>query len=98
MGVNPKKLAVSPDGSHCAVSNTCSNTVTLIDLKARAVQADIPVGNQPLAITYDRSGRKIYVTCNNSGSIQVLDGQQGTLLHSTIPMPHAVPWGLCVRP
>lgn len=98
VGVNPKKLAISPDGGTCAVGNFGSDTVSLIDLKARAVKAEVRVGRQPLGITYDRKGKKIYVSCNQTGSIQILDGGMGTLLHTTVPMPHAVPVGLCVRP
>jgi len=98
VGVNPKKLAISPDGSTCAVSNFGSDSVSLIDLKARAVKAQIPVGKQPLGISYDQAGKKLYVACNQGGFLQVLDGRQGTVLHSTVPMPHAVPWGVCIRP
>lgn len=96
--VEPQKLAISPDGTRCMVTNKVSNSVSLIDMKTGAVMENIAVGKSPIGIAYGRDGRKAYVACKDSRCIMTLDGKSGMLLHTTLPMPNAVPIGLAVRP
>lgn len=96
--VEPQKLAVSPDGTRCMVTNKVSNTVSVIDLQTLAVMDNISVGKSPIGVAYGRDGRKAYVACKDSRVIMTLDGKSGMLLHTTLPMPNAVPFGLAVRP
>lgn len=96
--VLPQKLAISPDGSRCLVSNKENNTVTVIDMKLGQPVGTIEVGKAPLGICYSRDGRHAYVACRDSGVIMVLDGQTGQVLHTTIPLPHAVPTGVTIHP
>ena len=96
--VLPQKLAVSPDGARCLVSNKENNTVSVIDLKASQVIGTTEVGKAPVGICYSRDGHHAYVACRDSGVIMVLDGKSGQVLHTTIPLPHAVPTGLTILP
>ena len=96
--VEPQKLAISPDGTRCMVTNKVSNSVSLIDMKSGAVMDNITVGKSPIGVVFGRDGRKAYVACKDSRCIMTLDGHSGMLLHTTLPMPNAVPFGLAVRP
>lgn len=62
------------------------------------VLATTEVGKAPVGICYGRGGRHAYVACRGSGVIMVLDGKSGQVLHTTIPLPHAVPTGLVIHP
>jgi YVTN family beta-propeller protein len=96
--VAPQKLAISPDGTRCMVTNKESNSVSVIDVPAGAVIDTIQVGKAPIGVIYNRSGTKAYVACRDSRCVMTLDGKSGMLLHTTLPMPNAVPWGLAIRP
>lgn len=96
--VAPQKLAVSPDGTRCFVTNKESNSVSVIDTEAGAVQDTIEVGRAPIGVAFSRDGRKAYVGCRDSRVVMTLDGKSGQLLHTTLPMPNAVPWGIAIRP
>lgn len=96
--VEPQKLAVHPDGSRLLVTNKVSNTVSVIDLQAGSVIDTVTVGKTPIGVAYARDGRKAYVACHGSRCIMTLDGKSGMLLHTTLPMPNAVPFGVAVRP
>ena len=96
--VLPQKLAISPDGTRCLVSNKENNTVTVIDLKVNLSIGTIEVGKAPVGICYSRDGRHAYVACRDSGVIMVLDGHSGQVLHTTIPLPRAVPTGVAIHP
>lgn len=96
--IEPQKLAISPDGTRCMVTNKGSNTVTVIDLQSGAVLDHVQVGKAPIGVAFDRQGRKAYVACKDSRCIMTLDGRSGMLLHTTLPMPNAVPFGVAIRP
>ncbi|MFN8613556.1 MAG: carboxypeptidase regulatory-like domain-containing protein [Vulcanimicrobiota bacterium] len=96
--VQPQKLAISPDGRRCLVPSRQNNTVCLIDLSSGEVAGKAEVGKSPVGICYSQDGRHAYVACRDSGVIMVLDGRTGQVLHTTIPLPHAVPTGVCVHP
>jgi YVTN family beta-propeller protein len=96
--VQPQKLAISPDGKRCLVPSRQNNTVTMIDLASAQTTAVTEVGQAPVGICYSRDGRHAYVACRDSGVIMVLDGKNAQVLHTTIPLPHAVPIGVCIHP
>lgn len=96
--VEPQKLAVSPDGKRCMVTNKVSNTVSVVDLESGAVLDNVQVGKAPIGVCYSRDGRKAYVACRDSRCIMTLDGRSGMLLHTTLQMPNAVPFGVATRP
>lgn len=96
--IEPQKLAISPDGSRCLVTNKHSSTVSVIDLQAGAVLDHVEVGKTPIGVVFDRHGRKAYVACKDDRCVMTLDGRSGQLLHTTLPLPNAVPFGLAIRP
>jgi YVTN family beta-propeller protein len=97
-GNNPERLAISPDGSRCFVANKIDNTVSLIDLKANAVMAQVEVAREPSGLAFSGDGRHCFVACRKDGCLMILDGRKGELLHTTVPQPNAVPFGVAVRP
>ena len=71
--LHPSALAVSPNKKHVVVANTGSDTLSVIDTKtdrvvekiwARQTPADL-FGAQPNALTFDRSGKRLFV-CNGT--------------------------------
>ncbi len=73
VGLHASALAVSPDGRYVVVANSGSDTLNVIGTRsdqvvekiwARQTPADL-FGAQPNALTFDRTGRRLYV-CNGS--------------------------------
>lgn len=97
--IQPQQLAVSPDGTRCFVACKQSDQVSLLDLsRPGAVGRNVKVGREPVGILFSRDGRRCFVACQADGCVMTLDGADGSLLHTTIPMPRAVPTGLAILP
>ncbi|MGD9647492.1 MAG: alkaline phosphatase family protein [Pirellulales bacterium] len=72
-GLHPSGLALSPDGQYLAVANAGSDTVSVIETRTNNIARTIctkespalPFGAGPNALTFDDSGRWLYV-CNGS--------------------------------
>jgi YVTN family beta-propeller protein len=54
VGRRPTAVAISPDGRHGFVANTFSDSVSVIDLKAKRVTAEVPLGGTAEAGAADR--------------------------------------------
>lgn len=98
VGVSPQRLAISPDGARCLVCNRGDNTVTLVDLKAGAVAGLTKVGRGPVGVVYSANGHTAFVTCSDSRVVMTLDGHTGNILYTSVPLPHAYPYGITLRP
>lgn len=79
-------------GKRAYVSNQESNSVTVVDLDALAVTATI---THPNLITPD--GTSLYITCNKTPEIAVIDPKTDTLL-STIKVGDENRGGLAFTP
>lgn len=96
-GKGPHEAATSPDGRYAYVSNYGSfavfregerpqmqpgNTITVLDLKAKAVKATFDLGEfrQPHGIWVSRDGSKLWVTCEGNQSVLELDSASGKIL------------------
>ena len=73
VGAVPKYLTVTPDGRQLLVSNWCSYSVSVVDLRSGRESARIPVGAYPRGLAVDPSSRTAYVAVMGGGSIAVLD-------------------------
>jgi YVTN family beta-propeller protein len=49
--VNPEDIAITPDGTSAYVTNTGSNTVSVINTSTNAVSATVTVGSNPVSAT-----------------------------------------------
>lgn len=72
MGIRPRGIKRSPDGSKFAVTLEYGNKIVILD-KEYNVAAEIPTGEVPYGITYNRDGSEIYVALARGKAIQVFD-------------------------
>jgi YVTN family beta-propeller protein len=71
-GDGPTELASAADGTLLVV-NERSRTVSVIDTATLAEVGRVPVGDAPVALRVDRSGRRAYVANRGSASVTVID-------------------------
>jgi YVTN family beta-propeller protein len=69
---SPSDLALTPDGRWALTANTTSNTVSLVDLAAGQVTAELPVGEKPMSVALSFDGKLGVVTNWLSDSLSVL--------------------------
>jgi len=95
-GRGPHEVAVSPDGRLAYVSNygmyavfregerrdEPGNTITVLDLAARAVKATFDLGAyaKPHGIVVSRNGKRLWVTCEGAQAVLELDAGTGKVL------------------
>jgi YVTN family beta-propeller protein len=73
LGKGAGRMAVSADGRFAASTHSGSEDVTLIDAKARAVLARIPLGRGPAFPMFSPDGAKLYVMSYGVGDLAVID-------------------------
>ena len=73
IGVDPSVVAINPAGTRAYITNTQSDTVSVIDTNGDGVIAIVPVGHQPLGVTVDLAGTAVYVANFGDGTISVID-------------------------
>ena len=66
-------MAVSPDGTRAYVTNTASNSVSVIDTATNTVIATIGVGTDPPQVTVSPDGTRAYVTNTGSSTVSVIN-------------------------
>src|SRR6185437_15383004 len=89
VGSKPNSIAFGL--SNIYVTNSGSNTISVIDGKTNKVVATIPVGASPHDIIGSMLG-KLYVTNSGSDNVSVIDGKTNKVV-ATIPVgasPHRV--------
>lgn len=70
----PKHTAITPDGALAYVTNSESNSVSVIDLvNLETLDESIPVGQHPLRIAIHPDGTYAYVTNFESHNVSVID-------------------------
>ena len=65
--------ALSPDGSRLAVTSYNGNAVFLINTATDQMIKQIPVGREPLDITYSPDGRYLFTVNNLDNTVTVID-------------------------
>jgi YVTN family beta-propeller protein len=73
VGLEPRNLAISPNGKYVFVSNTASGTVSVIRTSRNRVSRTIAVGTEPYGIAITPNGSRVYVANARSNDISVLD-------------------------
>jgi YVTN family beta-propeller protein len=97
VGMNPRDIAISPNGTTAYVTNGGDNTVSVISIASGTVVKTIPlVGTMPNSIGITPDGLYAYVSDQFDGSVSVLNLTSNTL-STTIPAINH-PDGLVVSP
>ena len=75
------KIALSPDGRFAFVTASQAGAVDVIDLRAKEVAAQIPVGPNPVGIAISPDGSEVYAA-HAGGAVAVVDGVLHALVDS----------------
>ena len=78
------------------ISNTGSNTVSVIDTATNLVVATVPVGSQPFGVAVNPASTRVYVTNRESNTVSVIDTATNTV-RATIPVSTG-PLGVALNP
>ena len=70
-------LAVDEEHRTLAVANKATHDVTLFDLPDLVFRAHIPVGKEPVSVTFSPDGKTLYVVNRGSKSVSIIDGVDG---------------------
>jgi YVTN family beta-propeller protein len=97
VGGNPRGIDVSPYGLLVFVTNTMSDTASVIDTTSLTIPAvTINVGSYPLGIAVAPDGGKVYIANNGTNDVSVVD-TASLLVTRTIPVGEW-PYGVAVSP
>ena len=85
VGLHASALAVSPDQRHVVVANAGSDTLSVIDTSTDKVvetiwarqRPDDLFGAQPNALTFDKSGKRLYVCNGTQNAVAVIAFKPG---------------------
>ena len=82
VGLEPRNLAISPNGRFVFVSNTASGTVSVIRADRNRVVRTLRVGTEPYGIALTPNGSRAYVANARSNDVSVLDGRGHRVLET----------------
>lgn len=74
LGDRPRGVKVSPDGSTYVVSLEFGDKVMVLD-KTFAIVKSFPTGKTPYGMSFDRSGKRLFVATSKAKELQVYDGK-----------------------
>ena len=94
VGTHPYGVAVHPDGTFAYVTNSHDDTVSVIDVPARAVVATLPVGSLPYGVAVATASGTAYVAALAGHSVTVVSADHAVVATLSVPNPH----GLAVSP
>ncbi len=95
LGLHSSGLALAPNGRHLAIANAASDTVSIVDTRNDRVvetislrwQPDEYFGASPNALTFDSSGKTLYVCNGTHNAIAVVSFRPGhSRLRGLIPV------------
>jgi YVTN family beta-propeller protein len=69
----PVSIEIDPAGNLAYVANSGSNTISVLDLKARREIAAIGAGEQPVAVRISPDGKTLAVANRKGGSVNLID-------------------------
>jgi YVTN family beta-propeller protein len=78
VGGGPASIAISPDGEELYVSNSGNSTISVIDIRARAVISTVPVGASPRGVAVSPDGKQIVVANSGDNSVSIIDRSDRT--------------------
>src|SRR6202008_1125671 len=80
IGTAPNSIAIDAEGSTAYVTNSGSQSVSVLSIDQRAVVAPIPVGDNPISVAISPNGEFAYVTDFDSMDIKVIDTSSNTVV------------------
>ena len=78
-GIRPRGVKVSPDGNAYAVTMESSGTLVKLDSKLNVIKA-VPTGAKPYGVSFDRAGKRIFVSAAMARKLQVFSADSLALL------------------
>jgi YVTN family beta-propeller protein len=96
LGDQPRGLALDAQGHALYVTNSHSNTISVVDTQNNVVNETIPVGEYPVEVFIDQGKERIYVANCRSNTISVVD-TQNNVVNETIPVD-TCPWSIAQDP
>ncbi len=85
VGDSPSAIALSPDAQTAYVTDSGSDTLSVVDLISRSVPVRIPVGDQPSAVTVSADGARAYITNRGTDTLSIVNLSTRTVL-ATVPV------------
>jgi YVTN family beta-propeller protein len=76
----PVGVAVNQAGTRVYVTNSASNTVSVIDTSSNTVIATVPVGTTPYGVAVNPSGTRVYVAYIGSNVVSVIDTNTNSVI------------------
>jgi YVTN family beta-propeller protein len=73
----PVSINIDPKGELAYVANSGSNTISVVDLKARREVAAIGTGEEPVAARVSPDGKTLVVANRKAGSVSLIDPAAG---------------------
>ena len=80
VGIEPRCVAIHPNGLEAYVTNAVSGTVSVVDLFGARVLAEIRVGTEPRGCAITPNGNYLFVANHTEGSVGVIDVASRTYL------------------
>jgi YVTN family beta-propeller protein len=78
-GIRPRGVKVSPQGTGYAVTMETSGTLLTMDQNFNVLKS-VPTAAKPYGLTFDRSGKRIFVSAAQAGKLQVFASDSLQLL------------------
>lgn len=100
VGAYPQDMALTADGRYLYVTSRGAPKVTVIDVEAKTVAAEIEASEtigSPAGVAPSPSGQEMYITDSALQAIHVVDAETH-VLQETIPVSITSPGGLTVNP
>jgi YVTN family beta-propeller protein len=78
-GIRPRGVKVSPQGNGYAVTMETSGTLLTMDQNFKVIKS-VPTAAKPYGLTFDRAGKRIFVSAALAGKLQVFSADSLQLL------------------
>ncbi|MFI5289524.1 MAG: hypothetical protein ACHQ17_07735 [Polyangia bacterium] len=92
--VKPRALTILPGDRKIYVAGQIANAVLVLDARARAVTATIPVGDEPTAVVAAPDGSAVYAVSHEGATVSKIDPATDRVV-ATLPVGQH-PWGASV--
>jgi YVTN family beta-propeller protein len=95
VGVDPRSVAITPNGQKVYVTNMVSGTVSVINATTQQVTRAILVGKEPFGCALSPNGSKLYVANFLSDSLSIIDTSTD-MVTQTVPISGSKPRAIAV--
>jgi YVTN family beta-propeller protein len=100
VGMSPREIALTPDGTRAYVSNQNGDSVSVIDTQTNTVLMTIPLpGAMPVtAVGITASSTRVYVASNSNSEVYVIDIATNTVIATIVLSMGVNPNELAITP